>query len=319
MDIETIVTHSGPFHADDVVGTAVIKFLFPQANIIRTRDKDILDVHVDRTGSAVIDVGGRSDPFLDNYDHHQKEGGGLRANGCPLAAAGLVWSCWGDTYVSRLFPKLGWKDWKAIASKVDTELMQFIDAVDNGALAPNPAKLKSGESIKGCSISTLVHMQNPSNGSEGDFLLVFLETVELVGALLRRVVLSIAAKYLGETQVRETITAHLAKEDQDPVLVLDEHAESWQSLICQLDPSGTLLYAVFKAPDGTWMVQQAPISESSFEGRKPLPEAWAGLRDQEMQGVTQVADAVFCHRGRFICGAKSKEGALALAKLAVLA
>ena len=33
--------------------------------------------------------------------------------------------------------------------------------------------------------------------------------------------------------------------------------------------------------------------------------------------MTKVEDAIFCHPGLFICGAKSKEGAIALAKLAI--
>ena len=41
------------------------------------------------------------------------------------------------------------------------------------------------------------------------------------------------------------------------------------------------------------------------------------LRDQALADVTGVADAVFCHNGVFIAGAKSKQGALQLAAMAV--
>ena len=319
MDIDTIVVHSGPFHADDVIGVAILKTLFPCADIIRTRDGLTLSVHTRQKNSAVIDVGGVCDITRNNFDHHQREGAGLRESGVPYAAAGLTWQAWGEIYISRLFPRANWATLREIAQRVDREFLEFVDAVDNGALAPNPTKLKTGEGVKGCSISTLIHMQNPANGSASEFDAVFLETVSLVEALLMRLVQSIGAKYLGETRVREAIQNHLAKNDRDPVLVLQQHAESWQSLLCQLDPGGQLLYVVFQAPDGTWMVQQAPTSEASFEGRKPLPEAWAGLRDEALQSVSSVADAVFCHRGRFICGARSLEGALALARSAVLA
>jgi uncharacterized UPF0160 family protein len=48
-----------------------------------------------------------------------------------------------------------------------------------------------------------------------------------------------------------------------------------------------------------------------------LPKAWAGLRNQELAAVTGVQDSVFCHSNLFIGGARSMEGALRLAELAL--
>jgi uncharacterized UPF0160 family protein len=56
---------------------------------------------------------------------------------------------------------------------------------------------------------------------------------------------------------------------------------------------------------------------AGFKNRKDLPQAWAGKVNEELQKITGVADATFCHNARFTCGAGSKEGALALAKLAL--
>ena len=70
-----------------------------------------------------------------------------------------------------------------------------------------------------------------------------------------------------------------------------------------------LLYVVFPGPGGRqWMVQQVAKAVGSFEGRKPLPEAWAGLRDEAFAKATGVADGVFCHPGRFIGGAQIQGG-----------
>lgn len=57
----------------------------------------------------------------------------------------------------------------------------------------------------------------------------------------------------------------------------------------------------------------------SFEMRLALPESWAGARDKELQEVTGVSDAVFCHTRRFIAGAGSLKGAKQLADLALAA
>jgi uncharacterized UPF0160 family protein len=51
--------------------------------------------------------------------------------------------------------------------------------------------------------------------------------------------------------------------------------------------------------------------------RKPLPTAWGAKHDEELVAVSGVADAAFCHRRLFMCTARSKEGALKLAELAL--
>jgi uncharacterized UPF0160 family protein len=66
-----------------------------------------------------------------------------------------------------------------------------------------------------------------------------------------------------------------------------------------------------------YMLHTVPVSPESFDARADLPASWAGLRDAELAAVTGVPDARFCHNGRFIAAAKSYDGALAMAKLAL--
>ena len=65
------------------------------------------------------------------------------------------------------------------------------------------------------------------------------------------------------------------------------------------------------------MTQVVPMAVGTFNPRKPLPESWAGLRDQALAEVTGVPDSVFCHSARFIAGAKSLDSAIKLAELAL--
>jgi uncharacterized UPF0160 family protein len=44
--------------------------------------------------------------------------------------------------------------------------------------------------------------------------------------------------------------------------------------------------------------------------RKPLPESWAGLRDEELRRASGIAGAIFCHKGRFISIWETKEAAI---------
>jgi uncharacterized UPF0160 family protein len=94
----------------------------------------------------------------------------------------------------------------------------------------------------------------------------------------------------------------------------------WADALLRLDTAGDVLYVLYedtRARNATWMVQAVPPTAGSFEKRKSLPEAWAGLRDAALAEKTGVADAVFCHPGRFICGARSLNGARKMAALAV--
>jgi uncharacterized UPF0160 family protein len=58
------------------------------------------------------------------------------------------------------------------------------------------------------------------------------------------------------------------------------------------------------------------VRKDDREDKKKLPEDWGGKRDEELQAVTGVKDAIFCHTGRFIAVAKSFEGIMEMARIA---
>ena len=51
--------------------------------------------------------------------------------------------------------------------------------------------------------------------------------------------------------------------------------------------------------------------------RRAVPAAWAGLSDAALEAASGVPGALFCHNGRFIAAAATREAALAMAELAV--
>lgn len=63
------------------------------------------------------------------------------------------------------------------------------------------------------------------------------------------------------------------------------------------------IYVVY--PDetaGNWRVQAVPVSPEKFESRKALPEAWRGLRDEELSRVSGIESGIFVHASGFIAG-----------------
>lgn len=68
----TIVTHNGVFHTDEVFATAFIEVIYNrEANIIRTRNHELLNKYMSDTRVYVLDVGSSYESELRNFDHHQ--------------------------------------------------------------------------------------------------------------------------------------------------------------------------------------------------------------------------------------------------------
>jgi uncharacterized UPF0160 family protein len=81
-----------------------------------------------------------------------------------------------------------------------------------------------------------------------------------------------------------------------------------------------VLYVLFpeSGDDGSrWRVRSVGVERGSFRNRKDLPEAWKGLRDEELSRVTGVEGCVFVHASGFIGGNLTQKGAMAMATKAV--
>ncbi len=284
--MKTIATHSGSFQSDEVFGVAILKLLYPKAKVTRTRDPVILN-----KADIRLDVGKKYDVKTNDFDHHQKEGAGKRENGIPYASAGLIWKHFGK----KLAEEEAWR-------RIDMKLIQFIDANDNGV------KTFKSEKAKPFTIIEIIDNFNPNWQSTGDYNKAFDEAVKLAMEVLERELID--AK--GNVKAAEIIRKAIKKSDGN-IIILDKYAP-WKKTAGE---ESKAKYVVDQAVDKDWPVHVVPVKPDSFEARKDLPKKWAGLEFEELQKITGVKDAVFCHRGLFICGAKSKEGAVKLAELTV--
>ena len=85
-------THSGSFHADDVLAAAALRLVNPSLPILRTRDQAQLDA-----ADILFDVGRVFDAATCRFDHHQLEYQEARDNGIPFSslssfAVAVVWA-----------------------------------------------------------------------------------------------------------------------------------------------------------------------------------------------------------------------------------
>lgn len=290
-----VATHSGTFHADDVFAYAILKAATAgQLELTRTRDDKILAA-VD----VVFDVGGFFDADTRRYDHHMRDKP-LRADAGPYSSAGLIWRDFGREAVRAMLPEAGEDALGKVWRSVDERLIRDVDLMDNGASVPMPGHF-----------STLLEAWNPTfiedSRDEDD---AFLDAADLASAVLARACARAYAAVLAMDTVAEA-----ARTAAHPGILVLERRVPWEDAVFELGLTDAL-YVVRPAGNG-WTCSAVPPSKGSFAQKLPLPDAWAGLRDEALASISNVPDATFCHPARFVCGAGSREGALALARLAI--
>ncbi len=283
----TIATHNGNFHADDVFSIAALKNIFPVFNLVRTRDLEVIG-----KADVVIDVGGIYDPETGRFDHHQRGGAGERENGIPYSSFGLVWKKYGVEICG------GNQD---VANSVDSSLVSTIDAIDCG----------HAEGVsKGISLSQTISMFNPTWEEESHYDVCFDEAVAFASRVLTRFIASASGGISAKSIVAKAI-----EQAEDPRVIVLEQYTPWKRTVHAL--SEDALFMVYPSDSGQWRIQTVPVEPGSFENRKSLPKAWAGLSDKALQDVTQLDDAMFCHNGLFIGGAASFESTMKMAAMAL--
>jgi uncharacterized UPF0160 family protein len=301
-----LVTHSGTFHLDDAFAYAVLRLALglgaagEDHSLVRTRDEAVI-----AQADLAWDVGAIYDPAAGRFDHHQR-GAPVREDGMPLSAAGLVWRHHGEAAVRSLLASPGAGDLvTAVAAEIDREVVRRIDEIDNGVGQPGGA----------LSLAGLVEDCNPpwDSSAVGDQRAedtAFPRAADLAESFLRRRVEAMRARLAAEAVV---LAAHARS--ADPRLLELDRKLPWEGPVYK--HGLPVLYAVYPVPNGNWMIDAMPPEPGSFEQRLPLPAAWAGLRGAELAAACGVPDAVFVHTRRFVAAARSRDGAMEMARRAI--
>lgn len=277
-------THDGTFHADEVTACALLLMLdmIDLDKIIRTRDLELLS-----TCEYVCDVGGIYDPSKKLFDHHQVE---YKGN---LSSAGMV----------LLYVKEHGKITQKEYDFFNDTLFLGVDAHDNG----------KDPQIRGyCSYSDIIASYPPIIHDEDPLALeaAFFEALGLAKGLLER----LWDRYKYTQSCRQIVEE--AMESSKECLVF-EHNIPWIDIFFDLGGEHhPALYVIM--PSGRhWKLRGIPPnSEHRMQVRKPLPQEWAGLLEEDLKRVTGIPGAIFCHKGRFISVWETRHDAiLALEKV----
>ena len=326
-----IGTHSGKFHCDEVLAVAMLKLLpeFQSRAVVRSRNAEEL-----AKCSIVVDVGGEFNPPRHRYDHHQKSFVYSMRHLQPskqwdikLSSSGLIYCYFGRDIIAHVLEwniKQRLSDVDKIYDKVYENFMQEIDAIDNGIKLAEKEQLRYQISTN---LSTRVSFYNPSwnEKSSPDLEMQrFVKAMSLVrDEFIERIQFYARVWLPARASVEQAVKARYSVDTSGDIIAFDSGACPWKEHLADIEAesNGTMTpvkLVVF--PDvgpNAWRVQGVPLEPHSFDLRVPLPLAWRSLRDQDLQHVSGVPDAGFCHTNGFIGGASTREGALKMAQLAL--
>ncbi|RDB28969.1 hypothetical protein Hypma_015495, partial [Hypsizygus marmoreus] len=325
---QVIGTHNGTFHCDEALAVFLLRqtAAYREATLKRTRDPAILD-----TCDIVVDVGAVYDAAKKRFDHHQRGFTEVFGHGfeTKLSSAGLIYKHFGQEVIANT-TKLPVDDQKVetLWLKMYKEFIEAIDAIDNG-ISQYPSDIKPKYRSR-TDLSSRVGTLNPAWNQPTDS--------QTVDSQFAKASLLAGEEFLGKLDyyanawlpARDILIASVAssKQNIDPSgkIILFEQFLPWKEHLFELeaDPSsnitpGEAIYVVY--PDetaGNWRVQAVPASPESFESRKALPEQWRGLRDEELSTVSGIPGGIFIHASGFIGGNKTKDGALQIARAAMV-
>ena len=271
-------THNGSFHADEVTACSLLLLFnrIEKERVNRTREPSVL-----ATCEYVCDVGGIYDPLIKRFDHHQADYKG------PMSSAGMILLYLRDEEVitTNLYEHL------------NRSLIMGVDAHDNGV-----AKLEMGITSFSQIVSNFLPIEYAVSDEEMDKS--FFQAVDFVVGHLKRLLARL--DYMNACQ--ETVRVKM--QEGGPALVFDE-ALPWMENFFELGGECHQAQFVIMPSGQHWKLRGIPPSMSErMKVRKPLPEAWSGIRDEELKKLSGVDGAIFCHKGRFISIWETKEDAI---------
>jgi uncharacterized UPF0160 family protein len=276
--LKSFGTHNGSFHADEVTACSLLLLTnrIDRDKVQRTRDPAIL-----ADCEYVCDVGGIYNPALKRFDHHQADYKGS------MSSAGMI--------------LLYLRTEKAISTNLyehlNRSLILGVDAHDNGV-----ARLEPGITSFSQIVSNFLPIEYDVSDAEMDRF--FFLAVDFVLGHLTRLLARIEYMQACQETVREKM---LPKEN---ALIFDE-ALPWMENFFELGGDEHPAQFVIMPSGPHWKLRGIPPSMNErMKVRTPLPESWAGIRDETLRTISGVEGAIFCHKGRFISIWETKEAAI---------
>lgn len=273
------ITHAGNFHADDVFSTVLMERLFDNITLIRLND------YQDDGTKIAYDIG------LGKFDHHGALYDKKRANGIHYCGFGLLWQEYGLEYLRKIKVEHPEKVFEII----DELLVIQIDAFDNG-------EYNIDAPFNIYTLAGLIEQFRPKIGKSEDENESFLKAVSFADTIFEQILNDAIGKVYAITEIEKK-----KKTIKDKILVLDEYIP-YEYAIFKL--GFDIDFVVYPSNRGCWAAHTVPTKYKGFTPKIPFKQEWAGLKDEELQKVSGIKTAHFCHKKLFLATADTKEDAI---------
>ena len=301
-----IYTHDGKFHADEVTAIAVLELILEQQQrryeVIRTRDVERITFAKEKAKAGeevyIIDVGDEYDSEHHLFDHHQQSGAGARENGIEYASLGLVWK----EYGIRLCENNA-----EVVDEVDKQFIQAIDASDNAR------EIYTLNDLQLAPITTHTIIESYYNyHDKWDELMQnsrFYDAVKWMKDILPYVI----GKAANQVELRKEAGKVYAEADNKELIISEQ--QIGRQYFTRFEDALLIVSPRRNDPEGAWAIVAVPQAQHQLRGRISFPQEWWGLRGEDLQQVSGIEGADFCHRsGDFLCVASNKEAAIKMAE-----
>lgn len=272
------VTHAGNFHADDVFSSVFLNKLYGDITLIRLKE------YKDEGNKLTFDIG------LGEFDHHQAGFNKKRDNGIHYCSFGLLWKRFGLEYLKKeniYNPEVTFKIF-------DYLLVNNIDAFDNGEIEINT-------DYNVYTIPSLIETFRPKLDEEKDEDECFLEATKIAEFLFDHIL----KEAVNKAEIVEKIKVKSGN-IKDKVLILDEYIPyEFAIFYLKLDVD----FVIYPSNRGGYAAHTIPTKYKGFISKVPFKKEWAGLRDEELQKVSGIPTARFCHNALFLATADTLEDA----------
>ncbi len=278
MEPRSLGTHDGSFHADEVTACSLL-LLFDRIDrdkVHRTRSEKVLE-----NCDYVCDVGGVYDPAKRRFDHHQVDYQGT------MSSAGMVLLYLKDQGLieGHLYDYL------------NKTLIMGVDAHDNGV-----AKIEPGTASFSQVVSNFLPIDYDVSAAE--MTQAFFQAVDFVVGHLDR----LKRRHHYTLECRAAVKKAMI---QGGNALIFEVSLPWLENFFDLGGEVHPAQFVIMPSGHHWKLRGIPPSLAErMKVRRPLPESWAGLHQDELRKVTGIQGAVFCHKGRVISIWETKEDAI---------
>lgn len=273
------ITHAGNFHADDVFSTVLMERLFDNITLIRLND------YQDDGTKIAYDIG------LGKFDHHGALYDKKRANGIHYCGFGLLWQEYGLEYLRKIKVEHPEKVFEII----DELLVIQIDAFDNG-------EYNIDAPFNIYTLAGLIEQFRPKIGKSEDENESFLKAVSFADTIFEQILNDAIGKVYAITEIEKK-----KKTIKDKILILDEYIP-YEYAIFKL--GFDIDFVVYPSNRGCWAAHTVPTKYKGFTPKIPFKQEWAGLKDEELQKVSGIKTAHFCHKKLFLATADTKEDAI---------